>query len=154
MHNKHHATPQKINHDLDLDTLPLVAFFTTAIESLKRQRPWSPSWIRYQAYTFLPITAGFVPMFFWNFFLHPRKVIRDKDVFEALFMVGCHVFRPLSISYFSGYSFQLSYLIHLASMWVSYVYLFGHFSLSHTFTPVVVSHSFPIQVHQTSANHT
>ena len=25
-HNKHHASPQKINHDVDLDTLPLVAF--------------------------------------------------------------------------------------------------------------------------------
>eukprot|EP00968_Pinguiococcus_pyrenoidosus_P004209 scaffold279_cov229-Pinguiococcus_pyrenoidosus.AAC.13 len=25
-HNKHHATPQKLQHDVDLDTLPLVAF--------------------------------------------------------------------------------------------------------------------------------
>ena len=25
-HNKHHATPQKIGHDVDLDTLPLVMF--------------------------------------------------------------------------------------------------------------------------------
>lgn len=25
-HNKHHATPQKMKHDVDLDTLPLVAF--------------------------------------------------------------------------------------------------------------------------------
>lgn len=25
-HNKHHATPQKLKHDVDLDTLPLVAF--------------------------------------------------------------------------------------------------------------------------------
>jgi len=27
MHNKHHATPQKIRHDMDLDTTPAVAFF-------------------------------------------------------------------------------------------------------------------------------
>jgi hypothetical protein len=25
-HNKHHATPQKLKHDVDLDTLPLIAF--------------------------------------------------------------------------------------------------------------------------------
>lgn len=25
-HNKHHATPQKLQHDVDLHTLPLVAF--------------------------------------------------------------------------------------------------------------------------------
>ena len=25
-HNKHHAMPQKIGHDVDLNTLPLVAF--------------------------------------------------------------------------------------------------------------------------------
>ena len=32
MHNKHHATPQKVRHDMDLDTTPAVAFFDTAVE--------------------------------------------------------------------------------------------------------------------------
>jgi hypothetical protein len=32
MHNKHHSTPQKINHDIDLDTMPFVGFFKEAAE--------------------------------------------------------------------------------------------------------------------------
>jgi fatty acid desaturase len=27
MHNRHHATPQKIGQDMDIDTVPLVAFY-------------------------------------------------------------------------------------------------------------------------------
>ena len=34
-HNKHHATPQKLNHDVDLDTLPLVAFHKTVAEKVE-----------------------------------------------------------------------------------------------------------------------
>jgi len=40
MHEKHHATPQKITYDMDLDTTPLVAFFNTAIEK-NRARGYS-----------------------------------------------------------------------------------------------------------------
>jgi hypothetical protein len=35
-HNKHHATPQKIGHDIDLDTAPLVAFYDSS--SLEKGR--------------------------------------------------------------------------------------------------------------------
>ena len=38
MHNKHHATPQKVRHDMDLDTTPTVAFFPTAVEDNRRGR--------------------------------------------------------------------------------------------------------------------
>ena len=54
MHNKHHATPQKVNHDIDLDTTPLVAFFDTAIEK-NRRTAFSKWWLRWQAYTVLPL---------------------------------------------------------------------------------------------------
>ena len=57
MHEKHHATPQKIGHDMDLDTTPLAAFFDTAVEK-NRSRGASKLWLRFQAYTFLPITSG------------------------------------------------------------------------------------------------
>ena len=40
MHNKHHATPQKVRHDMDLDTTPAVAFFKTAEDN--RPRGFSP----------------------------------------------------------------------------------------------------------------
>lgn len=48
-HNKHHATPQKLKHDVDLDTLPLVAFHARCVarerraSSLPAVRPLAPS---------------------------------------------------------------------------------------------------------------
>ena len=138
MHNKHHATPQKIKFDLDLDTTPLVAFFDRAVES-NRSRPWSPLWLRFQAYSFVPLTAGVISMLFYTFYLHPRKAIRESNLWEIVCMISCHVLRPILITVVSGgsYSFGQAYLFHMACMWLSYVYLFGHFSLSHTFTPTV-----------------
>ena len=37
-HNKHHAMPQKIGHDVDLNTLPLVAF-TEKVRSSDNPNP-------------------------------------------------------------------------------------------------------------------
>merc|ERR1719247_645526 len=37
-HNKHHATPQKLQHDVDLDTLPLVAFHAEVAAGQKPPR--------------------------------------------------------------------------------------------------------------------
>jgi fatty acid desaturase len=36
-HNKHHAMPQKIGHDVDLNTLPLVAF-TEKVSDVDRRK--------------------------------------------------------------------------------------------------------------------
>lgn len=36
-HNKHHAMPQKIGHDVDLNTLPLVAF-TEKVSNVDRRK--------------------------------------------------------------------------------------------------------------------
>eukprot|EP00615_Pteridomonas_danica_P004963 CAMPEP_0114336340 /NCGR_PEP_ID=MMETSP0101-20121206/5641_1 /TAXON_ID=38822 ORGANISM="Pteridomonas danica, Strain PT" /NCGR_SAMPLE_ID=MMETSP0101 /ASSEMBLY_ACC=CAM_ASM_000211 /LENGTH=233 /DNA_ID=CAMNT_0001468229 /DNA_START=91 /DNA_END=789 /DNA_ORIENTATION=+ len=41
-HNKHHATPQKLKHDVDLDTLPLVAFNERIAE--KARSPFLKLW--------------------------------------------------------------------------------------------------------------
>ena len=38
-HNKHHAMPQKIGHDVDLNTLPLVAF-TEKVNKHDERRPY------------------------------------------------------------------------------------------------------------------
>ena len=136
MHNKHHTTPQKVNHDIDLDTTPLVAFFESAIEK-NGTRNWSKWWLKYQAYTFLPVTSGIVVMLFWIFYLHPRKVIRDKNLKQALIMIFAHVFRTWLFHYYGGYSWLQAYALVLVTIWGTGVYLFGQFSLSHTFTPVV-----------------
>ena len=149
MHNKHHATPQKIGHDIDLDTAPLVAFHEKCVDvgGIGRWR-W---WYKYQKYTFLPITSGFLVNMFWMFYLHPRKMLRDKNVLQCSLIVSSHLLRVYLFREFGGggggggapISWTAAIGYHLASVWVSSMYLFGHFSLSHTFTPVIESHETP-----------
>jgi predicted heme/steroid binding protein len=49
-HNKHHATPQKLKHDVDLDTLPLVAFHDRCVLARRplsaRAEPTAPHRLR------------------------------------------------------------------------------------------------------------
>lgn len=138
MHNKHHATPQKEGHDMDLDTTPLVAFFDRAVET-NRPRPYSKLWLRFQAWTFLPVTSGFFVMGFWILFLHPRQVAKTRDWVAALWMVAFHVVRPALVAHFAGCSFAAAYGFTWASIWVSGMYLFGHFATSHTHTETIPS---------------
>jgi hypothetical protein len=50
-HNKHHSMPQKLGYDVDLDTLPLVAF-TEKVGDSDSLRPTSP-----QAFLVSPLLA-------------------------------------------------------------------------------------------------
>lgn len=150
MHNRHHATTQKLGHDIDLDTMPFVLFHEDAMIPKKLA---SALWLKYQAYTFLPVTSGLLVMLFWITYLHPRKVIRDKDWFTGSTMISGHVIRTLIIQKQTGYSFLASYGLLLASMYVSGIYLFGHFSTSHSFLPVIASDENPSWV-EYSLGHT
>jgi fatty acid desaturase len=134
MHNRHHAATQKIGHDIDLDTAPLVAFHDGAI---KKQNALTKLWLKYQAYTFLPITSGLLVMPFWTIYLHPKKVIRDKNVAQAVLIVGGHIVRVFLFMKFGKANFFCAALYHFIALWITGIYLFGHFSLSHTFSPIV-----------------
>jgi len=136
MHNKHHAAPQKIGHDIDLDTAPLVAFHDGAMEN-KKQNALTKVWLKYQAYTFLPITSGLLVMPFWALYLHPRKVIRDKNAVQASFMLFGHITRIFLFMKFAPTDLSHAMFYHFAAIWLTGIYLFGHFSLSHSFTPTV-----------------
>ena len=141
MHNRHHATTQKLGYDMDLETMPFVLFNSHAYSP---QKLLSSTWLKYQAYSFLPITSGLFVMLFWIFYLHPRKIWRDQDWLQAGYTyLGGHMIRPCIISYVSGYDIITSYGLNLASLYVSGIYLFGHFSTSHTFMPVVDSNDHP-----------
>nr|AOG21008.1 delta6 desaturase [Thraustochytrium sp. ATCC 26185] len=138
MHNKHHSATQKVGHDLDIDTAPVVSFFKTAVEKSKFRTPMVPLWARAQAFTFLPLTSGVFVMGFWLGFLHPRHVVRNGLWEEALWMLSSHIVRTWLVQLCTGWSLTSSYLIgYWAAMWVSGMYLFGHFSLSHTHKDVV-----------------
>jgi len=139
MHQKHHSTPQKINHDVDLDTLPFVAFFKTAAEASRRPGSIRSWWIRYQAYTFLPVTSGGFVMAFWLLVLHPMKSYA-KGNWEALsWMASSHIVNTAIIMHLGNFGFLAAYGIFWAAKWISGAYLFGHFALSHTHCDVVNS---------------
>jgi len=138
MHNKHHATPQKVRHDMDLDTTPAVAFFSTAVED-NRPRGFNRVWARFQAWTFVPVTSGVLIHFFWMYVLHPRQVLRKKNAEEATWMILAHVVRTAAIKLASGYSWQTSYAWFTFGNWIAYMYLFAHFSTSHTHLDTVPS---------------
>lgn len=135
MHNKHHATPQKVRHDMDLDTTPAVAFFNTAVED-NRPRGFSKYWLRLQAWTFIPVTSGLV-LLFWMFFLHPSKALKGGKYEELVWMLAAHVIRTWTIKAVTGFTAMQSYGLFLATSWVSGCYLFAHFSTSHTHLDVV-----------------
>jgi fatty acid desaturase len=100
-------------------------------------------WLKYQAYTFLPVTSGIFVMLFWLLYLHPRKIIRDKNTAQAILVSVGHLSRILLFMCVGKATFYRALLYHFIALWCSGVYLFGHFSLSHTFMPVVESNENP-----------
>jgi fatty acid desaturase len=134
MHNRHHTAPQKIKHDMDLDTLPLVSFHKSCVEKSKRRT--FPLWLRFQAFTFIPVTCGLFLWTYWVYFLHLRAAIKH-DRTSLAFMVTSHVVKPLIFVYFAGTTFAQGYLLFMATYVFTAMFLFGHFSLSHSFMPVV-----------------
>ena len=142
MHNKHHATPQKSKYDIDLDTTPLVAFYDTAVEN-NRRKAFSKTWLKYQMYTFLPITSGmFVPLL-WLLYLHPREVFKARKWRQFGFMVLGNIAPILLFMYCGGYTPLKSTLYAATTLWLANMYLFGHFSLSHTTTEVIPDNADP-----------
>jgi fatty acid desaturase len=172
MHNKHHACTQKIGYDMDLDTAPFVLFYPSKNLDVKKQilerfditkgdsinelvdktdkQSGTPLldnavklWLKYQVYTFLPVTSGIFVMLFWLLYLHPRKIIRDKNTTQAIFVSVGHLSRILLFMCVGNATFYRALWYHFIALWVSGVYLFGHFSLSHTFMPVLESNENP-----------
>ena len=152
MHQKHHAAPQKIKHDIDLDTTPLVAFFNHAFESNtngpKSARFMSRLWMRLQAWMYLPVVNGIFVHLFWTYYLHPKKVFHrlcsatsreqhTSAAFEVVCMSASHIVIPYIFYTCTDTGIIWSYFLLMVINFWNFVYLFGHFSLSHTFTDVV-----------------
>jgi len=137
MHNRHHASTQKIKHDTDLDTLPLVAFHKEAVEH-NENAPFlvSSGWLKFQHYFFFFITAPLV-LSFWSYFLHPMTSMRKRKVAESFWMVVGHIWHTAMVMKLTGVSVLAAYGIFWLSRWWSAVYIFGHFSLSHTHLPTI-----------------
>jgi fatty acid desaturase 2 (delta-6 desaturase) len=145
MHNRHHASTQKENFDMDLDTLPFVAFYNDAINN-NECRFINSYWIKYQAYNFILITSGIFVMIFWIFILHPINVIKNKDIFEGSLMLSSHIIHTYIFQNALNCSYLFAYFYFIITKWLAGIYLFGHFSTSHTFTKTVKQDTFPTWV--------
>ena len=167
MHHKHHAAPQKVKHDIDLDTTPFVAFFDKAFETGTRISTGHATrnsimtrvvraWMRLQAWLFLPVTNGLFVHLFWMYYLHPQRALQNAlsqkslsnkktAVAEVATMVASHVAIPLIFYTRSeAVGFIYCYVLYMVCNALNFMYLFGHFSLSHTFTDVISETESPL----------
>jgi len=138
MHNKHHATPQKVNHDVDLATTPFIAFYNKAIEDTNTKY-WSKLWLKYQKYLFPTIISGIIVPNFWIYFLHLKRMIYDKDYLNISYVVCGLIIRISLISYITNWSILFSYFYNMLTFTFGGIYIFVNFSLSHTSLPIVES---------------
>lgn len=133
-HNKHHASPQKINHDVDLDTLPLVAFHKNIKHKIHPKNKLMLAWINYQAYFFAPVSTTLVVLF-WQFYLHPRFCLRRKLYNELA------VSLPIRLVLFYGLvsfaNIENIFLFYLMKTTVAANYIFVNFAVSHTHRDIV-----------------
>lgn len=125
-HNKHHSMPQKIGHDVDLNTLPLVAFTEKVI---KKTGAFQKSWLSAQAVLFPVITTSLVALG-WQFYLHPRHILRTKNFAEAVMLVTRYVLWTLIFT--TKFGLLKSAVIYLLYNWAAANYIFINFALSHT----------------------
>lgn len=161
-HNKHHATPQKLKHDVDLDTLPLVAFHQAIAAKAKG---FAKFWIKLQSVLFIPVSCLLVALGWYvsslpslitlcahrQFYLHPRHVLRTKRYRELSFMClrvilifGCIL---------KSYSWPAAIGTYLLYDQCAASYIFTNFALSHTHLPVTQPDQYLHWV-EYAANHT
>jgi acyl-CoA 6-desaturase (Delta-6 desaturase) len=132
-HNKHHSMPQKLQHDVDLNTLPLVAFTSKVV---KKANKMLKGWISIQAICFPLITCLLVALG-WQFYLHPRHMVRGKHYTELMALVIRYtLFYYLFII---PYGLLPALGIYLIYNWIAADYIFINFALSHTHLPTVPS---------------
>jgi len=126
-HNRHHASPQHLGYDSDLNTLPAMAF--DAITA----RMGKPAWLRFQAWTFELSTM--LVVLFWKLYLHPQAIIRKRAVMDGAFLVGHYAVWWYLFSYMGIGGMIFSHLVWGS---VAGMYLFTNFALSHTHKEVLL----------------
>jgi fatty acid desaturase 2 (delta-6 desaturase) len=131
-HNKHHAAPQKLKHDADLDTLPLVCFNAAVSKGIRS--PAMRTWLQAQAYLFMPFTC-FLVVLGWQLFLHPRYIVRTSKWGEmAMLVARYYVTFTFALS---GFSWAGAIAAYLFVQQIAGSYIFTNFALSHTHLDVV-----------------
>jgi len=147
-HNKHHSMPQKLGHDVDLNTLPLVAFTEKVAKRLGMP---TRIWIRFQAFLF-PVLTTLLVALGWQLYLHPRHIIRTKNIYEGLsLLIRYAAFCGFVIPHF-GFTHSLG--LYLLYNWIGANYIFINFAVSHTHLPVVPANDTQVDWVRYAAYHT
>ncbi|ORC86636.1 putative delta-5 fatty acid desaturase [Trypanosoma theileri] len=133
-HNKHHAAPQKLRHDVDIETLPLVAFNRVVAKRVRKNK-LARRWISWQAYLFAPVTTSLVALY-WQLYLHPRHMIRRRCYTEMI-SVLCRWFCIIAICYHMQFTVLQSIGGYLFLQSFGAIYIFVQFSLSHSHLDVL-----------------
>lgn len=120
-HNRHHAMPQRLHHDVDLNTLPLLAYNVKVVKNSKDGKRF---WIQYQSFLFVLFDTLLVGIL-WCLYIHPKYVFKHRCYFQLATML-VHWWLISHLGFWPG----------LLSSWVLSVYLFLNFTLSHTHLPV------------------
>lgn len=120
-HNRHHAMPQRLKHDVDLDTMPLLAYNAKVVKNSKSGKGFM---VQNQVYLFLLIDT-LIGTLIWQLYIHPRYVLKNGYYLQLVSMFSHYV-----LAYYIGF------WPWLISTWLMSMYLFGNFALSHTFLPV------------------
>jgi len=129
-HNRHHASPQHVGYDSDLNTLPAMAFDAVTA------RLGRPGWLRFQAFTFLPSVA--LVVFYWKVYLHPLAILRKRAWKDAIFLVLHYVVWYFAFAHIHNGNIPRIVLSHLLWGSIAGVYLFTNFALSHTHKDVIL----------------
>ncbi len=151
-HNRHHSMPQKLGFDVDLDTLPLVAFTQKSFGLLKRKAgSFQKLWIKLQALLF-PTVTTFLVAVGWQLYLHPRLIMRKREYLEGLSLFAryfaiYHYFVPV-------FGLKETLLMYCLYNWIGANYIFINFAVSHTHLPVVAKEDNTVDWVRYAANHT
>jgi hypothetical protein len=102
IHNKHHACTQKINHDLDTDTI--IAYFVGAVEKNKFVIN-NRYWLRFQVYNYYLFGMFFVFLFL-KYIDHPKQMYRDKDYKQMIIAIFSYTSKIAMFMILGGYTFK------------------------------------------------
>ncbi|XP_037039828.1 acyl-lipid (8-3)-desaturase-like [Bradysia coprophila] len=119
-HNRHHAMPQRLHHDVDLDTMPLLAYNAKVAKNSKQGKGFL---IKHQASLFVFDTL--LVILVWTLYQDPKFIFRRKIYLEMAALAGhCAIF------------YQIGFWPWLFSTWGAALILFTTFAMNHTFLPV------------------
>jgi fatty acid desaturase 2 (delta-6 desaturase) len=122
-HNRHHAMPQRLKHDIDLETMPMLAWNAKVLRNPKTDNNF---FTRNQAWLYLTLDSALV-IFLWKFYVNPFFTLRTRAWMDGFFML-IHFY--IFLSYFGlGW--------YLFASYVASTYMMSQFALSHTHLPVV-----------------